>query len=89
MPKFYVTMVKDCEKCNGTGEGDQGPENNECPACGGDGALSSEVPLEDALRELGILDRLAALESAVRQVERTAGRAAYNASALANGIYPD
>lgn len=67
--RFYVTMVSDCQQCNGTGEGDQGPENDECPNCGGDGAITAEAPLTDALQELGILDRLAALESAVRHLE--------------------
>lgn len=68
--KFYVTMVCDCEQCHGTGEGDAGPEGSECPNCGGDGAITAEVTLTEALTELGILDRLAAVESATRQAAK-------------------
>lgn len=67
--RFYVKIVRDCERCGGTGEGNQGPEGNECPNCGGDGAFVDEIPLTDALGKLDILDRLAALESAVRHLE--------------------
>jgi hypothetical protein len=86
MAEFYVTMVKDCEDCSGQGGAYAGPP---CPSCQGAGTEEASLELTEALRSLGILDRLAALESAVHQVERTAGRAAYTASALANGIYPD
>lgn len=63
---YIVTMYTDCEQCHGTGAGNCGPERDECPACGGDGRLSKITTLTAALDDLGILDRLAALESAVR-----------------------
>jgi hypothetical protein len=67
---YIVTMYTDCEQCYGTGAGNCGPERDECHACGGDGATFDDIPLADALRDLGVLDRLAALESAVRHLEK-------------------
>lgn len=31
MPKFYVTTVTDCERCNGTGAGTAGPARDLTP----------------------------------------------------------
>ncbi len=67
---YIVTMYTDCEQCYGTGAGNCGPERDECPACGGDGRLSKITTLTAALSDLGVLDRLAALESAVRHLEK-------------------
>ena len=69
---YTITMRVDCEQCHGTGAGNFGPEQNECPACGGDGALDKTTTLTAALADLGILDRLAAVESAARHLEKSA-----------------
>ena len=75
--KFYVTVVRDCEDCDGTGH----PAlftSRDCPTCNGTGTIEDAVELSTALAALGILTRL-------EQVEKTAGRAAYYADGLANG----
>lgn len=93
--KAFVTIGgRECGACGGTGilhaPPHEGGGDVVCFLCHGAGVLEQRlVPLADALADCGILDRLAALESAVRQAERAANRAAYNASALANGISPD
>ncbi len=72
--KFYVQVVQECPHCDGTGSVYPDP----CPDCGGTGTLDDAVELTTALAALGILTRL-------EQVEKTAGRAAYYADAMANG----
>ena len=73
--KFYVTVVRECEDCDGTGSAYAGPP---CPTCRGTGTIDDAVELTTALAALGILTRL-------EQVEKTAGRAAYYSDAIANG----
>ena len=72
--KFYVQVVQDCPHCDGEGSlfGEQCPDSN------GTGTLEDAIELTAALTALGILTRL-------EQVERTAGRAAYETSAMLNG----
>ncbi len=72
--KFYVTVVQDCPVCDGSGNG----KGYQCPDCGGTGTIEDAIELTAALTALGILPRLDA-------IERTAGRAAYYADAMANG----
>jgi DnaJ-class molecular chaperone len=72
--KFYVTEVSDCPACGGTGKLFGQP----CEDCGGTGTVAEPVELADALQALGILTRL-------EQVEKTAGRAAYQSDAMLNG----
>ena len=67
---YILTRRTDCPECNGTGRGIWGPMRDECHVCGGDGATFDDITLTDALADLGILDRLAALESAVRHLEK-------------------
>ena len=67
---YILTRRTDCPECHGTGNGVSGPMRDECHVCGGDGATFDDIPLADALRDLGVLDRLAALESAVRHLEK-------------------
>ena len=77
--KFYVTVVQECTDCQGTGQRAAWPSGNvTCGGCGGTGTLDDAIELTEALTALGILPRL-------DQVERTAGRAAYYADAMANG----
>ena len=74
--KFYVTVVRDCEDCDGNGCAyGEGPS---CATCRGTGTIDDAVELSTALAALGILTRL-------EQVEKTAGRAAYYSEAMANG----
>lgn len=75
--KFYVTVVRDCEDCDGTGHPALFTSRN-CATCGGAGTIEDAVELATALTALGILPRL-------DQVERTAGRAMQYADGLANG----
>lgn len=72
--KFYVTTVAECPACEGVG----GVGDKPCTDCGGTGTLEDAVELTTALAELGILTRL-------EQVEKTAGRAAYQSDAMLNG----
>lgn len=72
--KFYVTEVSDCPACGGTGKLFGQP----CEDCGATGTVDDAVELTTALAALGILTRL-------EQVERTAGRAAYQSDAMLNG----
>jgi DnaJ-class molecular chaperone len=72
--KFYVTEVSDCPTCEGTGSVYPDP----CTDCQGTGTIEDAVELTAALTALGILTRL-------EQVERTAGRAAYQSDAMLNG----
>jgi DnaJ-class molecular chaperone len=72
--KFYVTEVSDCPAFGGTGKLFGQP----CEDCGGTGTVAEPVELADALQALGILTRL-------EQVEKTAGRAAYQSDAMLNG----
>lgn len=72
--KFYVTTVSECPNCEGTGSAQYLP----CTDCSGTGTLEDAVELATALAALGILTRL-------EQVERTAGRAAYQSDAMLNG----
>lgn len=78
--KFYVTVVSDCPTCGGVGG--PGPDNDyigpTCTDCGGTGTIEDAVELATALTALGILTRLDA-------VEKLAGRAAYETSAMLNG----
>ena len=73
--QFYVTTGgRKCGACEGTGAiavpPHEGGGTVTCPLCDGAGVLDHRlVPLTDALRDLGILDRLAALESTVRHLE--------------------
>lgn len=72
--KFYVTVVAECTNCQGTGTAQYLP----CKDCNGTGTIEDATELTDALAALGILTRL-------EQVERTAGRAAYQSDAMLNG----
>ena len=72
--KFYVTEVSDCPTCEGTGSDHGQP----CTDCRATGTIEDVIELTAALTALGILPRLDA-------IERTAGRAAYYADAMANG----
>lgn len=72
--KFYVTVVAECTNCQGTGIDNGTP----CTDCGATGTIDDATELSDALAALGILTRL-------EQVERTAGRAAYQSDAMLNG----
>ena len=72
--KFYVTTVSECPTCEGTG----GNYIDPCTDCSGTGTVEDAIELTVALAALGILTRL-------EQVERTAGRAAYQSDAMLNG----
>ena len=67
---YILTRRTDCPECHGTGNGVSGPMRDECHVCGGDGRLSKITTLTAALSDLGVLDRLTALESAVRHLEK-------------------
>ncbi len=69
---YILTRRVDCPECNGTGNGVSGPMRGGCHVCGGDGATFDDIALAAALADLGILDRLAAVESAVRHLEKSA-----------------
>ena len=73
-PKYYVTLVMDCPACEGTGSDYGAP----CSDCNGTGTLDEPVELAEAMAMIGILTRL-------EQVEKTAGRAAYQSDAMLNG----
>lgn len=72
--KFYVQVVQECPHCDGMGSLFGEP----CTDCGGTGTIEDAVELTAALTVLGILTRL-------EQVEKTAGRAAYQSDAMLNG----
>ena len=72
--QFHVTMTMDCPICEGTGSDHGTP----CTDCAGTGTVAEPIELTTALASLGILTRLDA-------IERTAGRAAYETSAMLNG----
>ena len=77
--KFYVQVVQECPDCDGTGQRAAWPNGYvTCGGCDGTGTIEDAVELTTALTDLGILPRL-------DQVEKTAGRAAYYADAMANG----
>ena len=72
--QFHVTMTMDCPTCDGTGSDHGEP----CTDCNATGTVAEPVELADALRALGFTQRL-------EQVEKTAGRAAYQSDAMLNG----
>ena len=72
--QFHVTMTMDCPTCDGTGSDHGTP----CTDCAGTGTVAEPIELTAALAALGITTRL-------EQVERTAGRAAYQSDAMLNG----
>ncbi len=74
--KFYVQVVQDCPDCDGNGAAYG--EGATCMTCRGAGTIEDAIELTAALTALGILPRLDA-------IERTAGRAAYETSAMLNG----
>lgn len=76
--KFYVTTVSECPACGGVGGPGDEYEGPPCTDCGGTGTIEDAVELTAALTVLGILTRL-------EQVEKTAGRAAYQSDAMLNG----
>jgi hypothetical protein len=65
MDKYLITVTGDCTSCGGRGSIFFEP----CTDCYATGTVEHVMSLDDALRELGILDRLAALESQVRSLE--------------------
>ena len=77
MPQFFVTTTESerpCVMCDGTGRvavpSHEGGGHVACPLCQGAGVLDHHLAsLLDALCSLGVLDRLAALESDVRHLE--------------------
>ncbi len=72
--KFYVTVVSECAACEGAGTLFGEP----CTDCLATGTIEDAIELTAALTALGILTRL-------EQVEKTAGRAAYQSDAMLNG----
>ena len=72
--QFHVTMTMDCPTCDGSGSDHGAP----CTDCRATGTVAEPIELITALASLGILTRL-------EQVEKTAGRAAYQSDAMLNG----
>lgn len=69
---YKIEEFEVCDACGGSGERTD-PDytgDKSCPVCGGEGGFAYKVMLIDVLRDLGILDRLAALESEVRHSTR-------------------
>lgn len=55
-----VTLVKACPYCAGGGSG-----NTECSRCGGGGQESRLISLQSALEQLGVIQRINAIEDAI------------------------
>lgn len=83
MATYKIVKTEKCTGCGGAGFLDV-IENQviHCCLCGGCGEQASEVDLEAALRDLGIMDRLEAVEQESKSASRIAGLAAQSADAM-------
>lgn len=80
---FYVLRKVDCPRCEGTGIVWKDGQDYSCPKCNERGFDVIEIPLEVALKSMGID------VEAIQNAQRQARHAADVASMLANGILPD
>ena len=81
--EWFVLRKVPCPTCGGLGLVWRNGNQVSCPRCHEEAYSTIEVPLVDALKDLGID------VNAIRKAQRDARHAADVASMLANGILPD